>query len=649
VEKKNITYKIIIFSIFFLCLHTQNTKAIPPIIGLYNILTPDDIGLGQSLLYSQWIKNVYLNAPKEDPARILIKTLWHIFYGHEDDQLIPTKKGPLAIITPSIFGKIIKYIYANKYDQEQKSTLINTLVYKCEWLKYYKEYIPTEIKNIENILVYLHTEESKISVKLENIENLIHTTEQKIQQIHISFKEKLAKSKKEKSLEIRKINKTMKKKSPEKAIAIKKVVQKVDLKYGIQKFKTIKEKTRQKLEQLKIKKREHIKEKNNIINEIEHKKLELIENNLVLENDKKIVGTITRTIQDLLQKIQNTLSCDLYIPRTTQAILWAFFESKFTQEFELHETLAILEKKAEPNTYNKNEYKKFEHEIKNLDHNQQIDLLNSQYDRALHSIQKRIRSGIFPPQIMMKKFAYEYAPGKTTETFSDCFESSALDLLSILWYNPITQTYDDNIFPPKLKSGRGFITLRNLMRTITLADKLNIKEKEYSAKYNYVTFTSVQKLAKIFQELKIDTQDIQNIQVSEINPACITRKPVRQAWVNSISGLKNIRYNQPENNCEILPRVDNFVNLLNHFYETDAKEIADFGPLLSYENNPSRPSGRATSTKLNTSINTKYEEKKKNNKKYNIHTPKWPSSHNTDIDLWTHEQKTFYVHYKHHS
>jgi len=528
--------------------------------------------LGKALLSSNFVKNIYLYAPKEDPLRVLVRTLWHIFYGQEDDQLLTTRKGPLAIITPEIFAKILDFY--KKVGPELDTKFITKLLYEYDLLECYKHYLLLEINNIINIRKYLMNAHKQIKNKIAQIKKQQKETRKKLLETKENFKEIVALSKREKASKINEINRTMGKKSPQKRAAIEKVVQKIDQKYGIPAFKKIKQSYNQEIVTLQEQEKKAEKEKKNIANEMQNKETELKGKRVLLGRDSATTDEITCKIKDLLKKIANAYTSKQYLPGIVDGILWAFYHAKC-------KTTEALEKPQEES------YKAFEAEIKELTPEEQIQKIEENYSLALNSLITQIKSGTFPPHIKLEKFAYEYAPGKATEKFSDCFESSVLDVLSILWYNPVTQQYDDALAPKNLlMNGKniGYRELKRVLQAVKLADENNIKESGYSKIYKYIDFSSFQELQKKLEAIGLFAPDINNIKLADISAHYILRSPVRQRWVNLISGLKTVQYNQPDNRCEILPRIPNFIALLNFFYGTNAKDIQDFDALLSFEN-----------------------------------------------------------------
>ena len=87
---------------------TKIKAYIPPIKGLYEIFTPDVIGIGQALKAKGWIENVYDFAPEDNLAKKVITSFWHKI--SENEQLKPTELAPVSEITPQILGQILKYI-----------------------------------------------------------------------------------------------------------------------------------------------------------------------------------------------------------------------------------------------------------------------------------------------------------------------------------------------------------------------------------------------------------------------------------------------------------------------------------------------------------------------------------------------------------
>ena len=585
-SSERIIKKIICIFLIFLFNTPTNIKShIPPIIGLHNVLQLDDIGLGQSLLHSKFVKNIYLYAPKEDPLRIVARTLWHIFWGAQEDQMLDTKKGPLAAITPAIFGRIMQYVYTNPFNDAQLELVTRELLQTYEWPEKYKDHLPEEIKAVRNVTNLLKKELTLMDMQTKQTEETLRATIEKLQETNIRFKQAVSLSKKEKSIEIQAINKTMKKKSPEKRRAIQAVVKKIDKKYQIHEFKTIKKEINEEIETLKQKVRKLQKSKNNILNEQKNKKVELSTKIYALEHEDEIQRVVENTIKDLVAKIRHALSSDLYPPRIAIGLLWAFFESKHKTITALQECLHEVKATIPSNKkYEQNTYKDFEQEINDLQATSQLKKIEQDYDRALHSLIQRVKSGAFPPQINMEKIGYEHETGKITDKFPDCFESSLLDFFSILWYNPVTEQYNSSLFSPTVRSGIGFKKLQHMLQTIHLAEKIKLPERTYTLRDGFTEFTSFHLLKKQLAARGFFQENIETVKLSDISAQHICHPALRQEWVNALAHLETIAYHQPEKQCELLPTVQNFIHALNFFYSTDATQLSDFNTLLSYEN-----------------------------------------------------------------
>ena len=590
--------KIISIILIFLLYAPKKINAhIPPIIGLHDLLKKDDIGLGQAFLHKKFIKHIYLYAPKDDPIRNVARILWHIFWGSENDQLIVTKKGPLAVITPIIFGRIIKYVYDNAFEDDQRQILTDELLRHYGWIEEYTRYMPEEIKAVQTVLSTLQKEKALVDMQQSKIKEKLNITLQKLEEANAQSKEAVTQSKKEKALEIQTINKTMTKKSKAKRDAIKAVTQKIDAKYGIPALKKIKRKISNEIETCKEQLRKIQKSKNNILDQLKNKQTEFVQKIDISEHTEKIEQEVKKTIKILMARIENALASTLYPPRTAIGILWAFFESKYKTTEELQECLQEIDTPLLCcDEYKKNSYKQFELVIKDVPAQAQYKNIVQQYDSALYSMLQRAKAGSFTPQIPMENWGYEYTSGKITDKFPDCFEAAMLDIISILWYNPVTEQYDNSLFAPAIQNGIGLKKLQDMLKTVYAAEKIKLHEKTYTLSDGFTTFTSFGLLKKKLQEHGIFQENIERCPLSDIHNLCILHPALRQEWVNTLACIDTIAYHQPDIGCELLPSIENFIHVLNFFHGTSATKLSDFNTLLSYKNRDKQTTRNITFT-----------------------------------------------------
>lgn len=546
-----------------------------------------NIYTSKAIIASNFIKNVYLYAPKDDPLRIITRTLWHIFYNNESDSPTPTIKGIFAIITPEILHEIInhtqnlesknlKIINSENLLEptlEKNNIFAKKLIKEHDLYTLYAKYLPKEIEYAKKILEYLKNEQANLDKKLEINLNTIKNINEKFKKLEANFAKSIEESNKEKIKIIKDINKKFQKKSPEKEIEIEKIVKELNEKYGVNNFKKEKRDINQEIkllqeEQLNIK-----RDINNINNEIENKNKEIFSKEQLSLNPNLLQLEVLSTINDLLCKFEKAYNSDIYPKNIIDAILLVFYESKFGKSFE---------DKIQNNFINQNN--NFEKKLKILNLTEQINQLTKNYDKSFDSSIKITQGLNLPPEIKMGRFVYEQKNKIITEKFSDCFEASMLDLASIFNFNPTTGKYDPTIIKDELKLGSGYKKFIKILQITHLAKNNKLKEIDYSSQQNCQTFICTKKLKNKLNEMGFGKNQIKNINLSLINPSIVTDQIVRQYWINKVSGLNTIKYNQENLKCEILPLVNNFINILNFFYGTNATKVQDFDKILSYEN-----------------------------------------------------------------
>ncbi|KKP29217.1 MAG: hypothetical protein UR12_C0012G0005 [candidate division TM6 bacterium GW2011_GWF2_30_66] len=124
----------ILFTTFFTYTSSQHTSelnaTVPEFKGLYTLfnqnckkaskntknISINTIGIGQLLLHSNWIENIYTYAPEDNPARKVVSNLWfkHLEDKNknfiETDNFTTSEYDPVKSLKASDIGKIIKYI-----------------------------------------------------------------------------------------------------------------------------------------------------------------------------------------------------------------------------------------------------------------------------------------------------------------------------------------------------------------------------------------------------------------------------------------------------------------------------------------------------------------------------------------------------------
>jgi len=615
----------------------KQIKPIPPLKGLFTILKNDVIGFGQALLESNFIKNVYIYAKKDDPLKILIKALWVIFEEKkeapkEEEKLVPTKSLiPTALIGNTftierktivapykqmakgdMFGKLMAYIYTGKIFRKDKNELINswnnsinTLLGKQKkpgekQTKKEKKLEKEQKKQIRKII-------NKIINAIENIEKNgtypPRTTEsvlwaffnQKLTVANITKQEKIDSLK----LCIQEISTTniltkpidqLEKEEffsennlykPDTYLNTEKTLSDIK-KEGEKDFEEKKKTLKEKISQLKKIQQElkpQIDEKIKKSNKIFDEKITNLSNEI-----KKILKEAKIRVKDLKKlKEEGRHQEDKYKKisiehKTAKKIYGKKIEQLKKIKMEKKEAKKTL-KKPLKNIFEK--WDKYDIEInrgpRQAIASSQNKLSLQNYDLYLHSLLKRISITQLPPQITQGQYGYEYKEGKIRKPITSCFESSLLDLFSILWYNPKTQKYDDTLLPDQLVNGTGFMQLKNTLRTLYQANKHNIPEEAYQEEFNGIRFPSIKRLKKILEAKGIGENTIRNTKISEIGPSYITKVALNQEWMNIISGLEtpDIKYKKAKEKYEIRSTKKNLIKLCNYFYGLNVKNVED--------------------------------------------------------------------------
>jgi len=321
--------KTIVSSLAFILLLCSGNQ-IKTEISTYNLLQQHDITLGHTLLNSKFLKNMYLYASDQDPLKKLIQILWST----ENKKLIPTQKGPFAAITPELFEHILTHIYANI----PNNNAIDNCIDINAWVKAYKKQIPEIIKLLEqkkkiiqDALQQLYWEKRTAKMHYTRaMQAKINNSTYKNHRWAIQQEERQAKKRLDR------------KRAPHGKQAdynspLPETYQKLNahLHAKIQRNHATQSQYVHNIDE------QGLNEKATLI-AIQQEEQQLTNTQKELNNaiatysqydDEAIRQDITQNIKKLLQIIKEAISyeysSELYFPRTTESILWAFFEDKF--------------------------------------------------------------------------------------------------------------------------------------------------------------------------------------------------------------------------------------------------------------------------------------------------------------------------------
>jgi len=603
-------FKKLLLSICMFCLvavcHQTNCYPHIPLKGLFEVLKTDDIGFGHAILHSKWIENVYQYGAgkphrkvpikngkstscraeyKDDAIANLVRKFW--FRKSEDHQLLPTKLGCLAKIPNdklgSFFGKIINYILRGLPSELENILIDELLGYDFQGKQFQRD--------LTALFQELDYEENKLKNRTFSFLQRAHGKLQLVIQML------------EKRYKMTELNQALK------------ALPQVNDEWGERKFKRGElKKEKQRLEKLFDKFR-YVKTievaKKDIFGALTKGKYD--EYQKIVKDIKKIESEIDKIIKkkrSTIKKILFTPICqafqlcsrgDVYIPRTTEGIVWALFFHKLNGLITLDEKIAAINdcikeiddeyKKRDfvarngllKDTYNQKDYDKF-HILfnttqKNLNVDTEAKIMHKCYDIGLHYFINCVVGGNFPPVIPEGVYRYEYEEGKVSFACSDCHETAIMDAFSMLWYNPAKKAFDNSLFSKKvIDNGEGFKRLREALKYFYLADQKGIKANEYTCEYKNKKFTSLAKLKKLG---KITFQEIQALDISEIPVSYIISPEIKQEFFNIVSDIKDVIYcSDIEGNApmfEIKSDASNIVPVWNYFYGTKAKTIAQLG------------------------------------------------------------------------
>jgi len=531
-----------------------NTYPHIPLKGLFKVLKVDDIGLGHTLLHSQWIENIYQYGPgnppsvdtkwepvfQKDSVANLVRTLW--FRRTEDNQLLPTKFGLFKVITPEIFGKLINALYCKSGDFQEE------LEVWCQGYTWYVEKVQAdlrllEIEQKERIALYNRVDKliGKTKTAKKKHETALRNKERFARQ-YSTLQQELAR--KQKALEL-----------------------KIDYKKKIKKLRWI------------IKSAEKY---------IGVKELDL--------KNQEVIEAIKNKIQGIIQLIQETMSfCEtgkVYEPRTVQGILWAFFFHKIDEYISneekinaINDCIGCIDDELKENTDELKDFYPLEYfgifadKVKDLNAGEQVDEVCENYDLALHYFIYITNGGRFPPVISQGDYGYEYKQGKISDYRPNCHETAMLDAISVLWYNPVKKYFDDSLFSEKvIKNGEGLKKLREALKYFYLADAKGIKADQYTYRSYWSKFTSLAKLRKLG---KISQEEVNNLDISQVSVEYINRPEVKQEFFNIVSKLEGVIYCSKvagKGECfELDSGVRNVLAIFNYFYGTKAQNLEELG------------------------------------------------------------------------
>ena len=554
-----------------------------PLKGLFEILNVDDIGFGQSLLHSNWIENMYQYGAGKPPSKEtenkpifandlvanLVRTLWFRF--SDEHSLEPTQVGVLSVLTPAVFGKLMNEIYQGAEDFEE---LID------QWSELYEASIK-RVKERLGVAEEKQKEYQRLSNKQKKLPKELKSLKNRYSEALNIYKQQQDKLK-----AAERAFKANQGEDTKKALGrIVKKLKKTEANIG-------------KIEDgLKIKEQElnvlqgHFKSMPNPKKAIENIKWELRKVGSYLgvkKIDEKVIEAIKIRVNKVIGMIKQAVAfCvkdNLYMPRTVEAILWAFFfhkvdklRSQNEKVNATNECIAKIDQDFKNNIrfksiYSARDFSAFEERIKDLKAKEQIALIFNNYDLALHFFISKL-AGKFPPQISQGSFGYEFEKGKISGARPNCYETAMHDLFSVLWYNSQTGTYDDSLFSEEAQRGEGFQRFKDSLKYFYLADCKGIKAKEY-------TVGGATSFLKLNDLGKIGPEEVKALSISKIPVSFMDRSVMKQEFMNIVSGKPDIKYYteiEGKKIFELLPSVKNFINLFNYFFGTKVENVEDLG------------------------------------------------------------------------
>jgi len=544
-----------VFGVLFFALGTVQVYTYPHIVlkGLFDVLKKDDIGFAHALLHSKWIENMYQYGPgkpyreverasgrqwsfetEDDAVANIVRRFW--FRRDEGHALLPTRVGCLANIPGDqlgiIFGKIINWLYEGLDPNVETALIDDIFMFDSkarqvnQELKELKEKIADQ-KNILDKKFYLIKEAERI--------------------LDVKKQELIQRFKKEEKFDKERYLQSLQE-------ARKQVFSGIDKEFCDSYQNALVD-----LKQLKTKEKKLIKQKR---------------------------GAIQKTLFTPIRKAWKLCkTAKRYLPRTIEAILWALFLHKTDDLASLQEKINAVndclfqidekfKNKGFKDTVLKEfftgeQYAKFEEKIKNQKAQEQIKMIFAQYDLALHFL-IYLKEGDFPPIVSQGNYGYEYESGKISIKKPNCYETAMHDLVSILWYNPVTKKYDNSLFSVRvIAQGKGLKRFAQALKYFYLADKKGIKPQEYMMDKK---FTS---LAKLKSLKKITPEEVESLDISQVPSSYIDCSVIKQELFNIVSNLPDIVYDSrvQDMGYELKPGVGNFIKLLRYFYGIDIENL----------------------------------------------------------------------------
>ena len=582
---------IAVVALFCLLAISSQLKTFPhiPLKGLFKVLKIDDIGFGHALLHSNWIENMYQYGEgkpyrqvqvgnreqwkcekKNDEVVNLIRKLWFRFSEHH--QLLPTQFGPFANIPDAklgvVFGKLVNCVYQGLSSESQQELFDELIKYDGD-AKQFRQELTILWKEVIDEGYAL-----KYNKEFDQVRNANVLLQEEIKKLRIHYKiEELERA----------IDQASKEWGAKKGFS--KVRKEIESKYNRNEYnKALKEVNRRVFALVDP---ETFAEYREIESRVKKMKADIA---------KKIDRKRSIIKKALLDPIKKALAyCKAskkYVSRTVEGILWALFFHKLDDLISLEDKIKVINDcigcidikfKREDicelkEFYTGEDIVEFEKGIKDLDPDDQVQVLSQNYDTCLHYF-IHLAVGQFSPEIAQGNYGYEYEPGKISDVRPDCHETAILDTFSLLWYSPQTGIFDDSLFSEHvLQNGQGFKRLREALKYLYLADSKGIKVDEYTYEYEGTKFTSITKLKQLG---KISEKDMQELDISEVPVTYINRSEIKQEFMNIMSGIEGVVY------CsEVLGRgkifelesgVNNIINEFNYFYGTKVVTVEQLG------------------------------------------------------------------------
>ncbi|KKP29216.1 MAG: hypothetical protein UR12_C0012G0004 [candidate division TM6 bacterium GW2011_GWF2_30_66] len=276
----------------------------------------------------------------------------------------------------------------------------------------------------------------------------------------------------------------------------------------------------------------------------------------------KCTGKKKILINNLFVSLENLKFNTNFIPEMAECILWAFFENKTNfGEQEFKECLNEIDPKLLKKLENKQTQENFYTIDKEIDATKDLTVIENiankltseanninnlvHYDAITSYLIQAKKNKSIPTKVLQANLqcAHPKTGIKSKEEFPTCFESSILDVLSILFYDPASKEYAPNILPESIRNGKTFKIL----------------------------------IDQVFKALPEDKEFILS---GNINKKI-------QAWINLVSNLQELKYkNNDGNRYDLNPSFENFVKTLNEFLDLgftiiDTKDTLE----INYNNN----------------------------------------------------------------